>query len=139
MNISQELYKKKTKSMVTAAATPKLALQISSSAKKEIISPCDMKGSPATLAKLMAKYEKKAKHIEKLKQQLSETKEEEIETKKTINALVALHCDDESSCASLDEILIDDCTTSRGISEVFNEAIILPALSMSTSFEACIG
>ena len=89
---------------------------------------------------MMRKYEKKAKQIEKLKQQLSETKEEEVETWKTINALVSLHCEDETgSRASLDEILMDDCTTSRRISEVFNEAIILPALSMSTSFEACMG
>ena len=89
---------------------------------------------------MMRKYEKKAKHIEKLKQQLSETKEEEIEIRKIINALVSLHCEDETgSRASLDEILMDDCTTSRAISEVFNEAIILPALSMSTSFEACMG
>ena len=144
----QELYQKKTDIMATSATTPhaKLSLQISSSSakKKEIISPCDthqVKGtSPATLAKLMTKYEKKAKKIEKLKRQLRVTKEEEIETRNAINALVALQCEDETgSCASLDEILIDDCTTSRGISEVFNEAIILPALSMSTSFEACMG
>ena len=85
MNIAQELYRKKTDSMATSATTPhsKLTLQMSSSSakKKEIISPCDMKGSPATLAKLMTKYEEKAKKIEKLKRQLRETKEEEIEAK----------------------------------------------------------
>ena len=146
MNVSKELYKKKTDTIAAAASMPhsKLTLKISSSTrKKEIISPCDtrqVKGSPATLAKLMTKHKKKEKQLEQLKQQLSKTKEEEIEIRKTINTLVALHCDDETgSRSSLDEILLDDCTTSRGISDVFNEAIILPALSMPTSFEACMG
>ena len=124
--------------MPTAAAAtstprpPILTLEIPSSAtKKEIISPydspCDkrqVKGSPATLAKLMKKHKKKEKQLEKLKQQLDKTKEEEIETRKIINALVAIHCKDETgSHSSFDEFSVDDCTTSRGISEAFNHAI----------------
>jgi len=47
----------------------------------------EVKGSPATLAKLMKKHDKKTKQIEKLKQQLKKTEQEEVETKKRIRAL----------------------------------------------------
>ena len=72
----------------------------------------------------MKKHKKKEKQLEKLKQQLSKTKEEEIEIQKIINVLVAIHCKDETGThSSLDEFSVDDCTTSREISEIFNQAI----------------
>lgn len=132
MNISQELYKKKTAAATSTPRPPIRTLEIPSSArKKETISPSDspcdtrqVKGSPATLAKLMKKHKKMEKHVEKLKKQLNKTKEEEVEIQRIINALVALHCEDETgSYSSFDEFSVDDCTTARGISEVFNEAI----------------
>ena len=49
----------------------------------------EVKGSPATLAKLMTKLEKKEKHIKRLKQQLNKAEHEVVETKTTIRALAA--------------------------------------------------
>ena len=47
----------------------------------------EVKGSPATLSKLMTKLEKKKKQIAKLEQQLRKVKEEEAEGKKSVEAL----------------------------------------------------
>ena len=52
-------------------------------------SKIEVKGSPATLAKLMTKLDKTAKYVEKLQQELSKTKEEELQTRVAINALAA--------------------------------------------------
>ncbi len=49
----------------------------------------EAKESPATLAKLMTKLDKKKKQIEKINQQISKTEEEVVETKKSIRALAA--------------------------------------------------
>ncbi|KAL7496944.1 hypothetical protein ACHAWT_008804 [Skeletonema menzelii] len=86
----------------------------------------EIEGSPVALAKLMTKVEKQAKHIAKLEQQLSKTKEEEFETRKAIGAVAAKFGDvfDESvasdnnsdqipddqtgSCSSFDNSLSDD-------------------------------
>ena len=92
-----------------------------------------VKGSPATLAKLIRKYKKKEKQLEKLKQQLSKAKEEEIETRKTAKALVAKIREDQTgSCSSSDNSSFDDDSTSREISEAFNEAVF-PGLILTVS------
>ena len=90
-----------------------------------------VKGSPATLARMTRKYKKKERQLEKLKQQLSKAKEEEIETRKTAKALVAKLRED-GSCSSSDNSSFDDDSTSREISEAFNEAVF-PGLILTLS------
>mmetsp|Transcript_29876 Transcript_29876/g.43953 ORF Transcript_29876/g.43953 Transcript_29876/m.43953 type:complete len:239 (-) Transcript_29876:84-800(-) len=75
----------------------------------------EVKGSPATLAKLMTKLEKKEKHIKRLKQQLNKAEHEVVETKTTIRALAAkfrgvLNGDDQSydDQTEYDESVWDD-------------------------------
>ena len=58
-------------------------------ARQSTSSSMEVKGSPATLAKLMMKLDKKEKQVEKLKRQLNKTELEVVETKMTIKALAA--------------------------------------------------
>ena len=99
--------------------------------EKSKSSSIKVKGSPATLARMRRKYKKKEKQLEKLKQQLSKAKEEEIETRKTAKALVAKLRED-GSCSSSDNSSFDDDSTSREISEAFNEAVF-PGLILTVS------
>eukprot|EP00984_Skeletonema_dohrnii_P036103 scaffold36687_cov150-Skeletonema_dohrnii-CCMP3373.AAC.1 len=84
-------------------------------ARQSTSSSMEVKGSPATLAKLMMKLDKKEKQIEKLKRQLNKTELEVVETKMTIRALAAkfrgvLNGDDQSydDQTEYDESVWDD-------------------------------
>jgi hypothetical protein len=87
-------------------------------------SKIEVKGSPADLAKLMTKLHKTAKNIEKLRQELSKTMEEELQTRMAINALAAKFHDilDESVASSVKQINDDPSTdVSSGIVSSFDD------------------
>ena len=69
------------------------------------------------LAKLMMKFDKQAKQIEMLKQQLSKIKEEELETRKAISALAAKFHD------ILDESALDNDEVHTQVKQTYDDQI----------------
>ena len=89
----------------------------------------EVKGSPADLAKLMMKFDKQAKQIEMLKQQLSKVKEEELETRKGINALAAKFHD------ILDESGLDDGNIHTQVKQSNDDQIPDDQTTLCSSFD----
>ena len=82
-----------TKHSVRALAAKFIALSKDKDRSEQPTSSnMELKGSPATLAKLMTNLEKKEKQFKDLKQQLSKAEVEAAETKESIDALTATFC-----------------------------------------------
>ncbi len=77
------------KSIKEIAAKYRGLLELDGDESRQPGSSNKVKGSPATLAKLMKKLDNKKKQIEFVKQQLHKTEEEVVETKKSIKEIAA--------------------------------------------------